>query len=360
MRPVDAKHPVTLGYRQKMKSQPSYIHRGIDFGVPVGTPVKATKGGKVVHAGTGGMGPAFGIHVVLLVDGIYVIYAHLSSEQVSVGQTVVAGQVLGKSGATGNVTGPHLHVGEFTSFSYLADRKPQFIDWQPPKEKPVRKVYPWFNVAFLNTWGNNNTKGAVTFAARDDNMTDDATAGSPAVVGFCEVRSGTQEKALTKEMVSQGYVLAAYSHMLALYVRPHVIVRGVSFAKYKHQKSGTVEGILRAKLTIDGSKNQVGITHLDVKASEAQKRANLKDAYNAMRRFGLATLLPDWKSRTVIMGDFNSSTAIQALTDRGFKDAKAGARIDFIAVGAKRPMRGASKTATESDHPVVRARLAKY
>jgi hypothetical protein len=127
VRPVDAKYPITLGYRQKARFDPNYIHRGIDYGCPSGTAVRASTRGTVVHAGRGGMGTAFGIHVVLKTSGIWHIYAHLSSESVSVGQVVNAGQQVGKSGATGNITGPHLHYGEFTRYHYQADRKPAFL-----------------------------------------------------------------------------------------------------------------------------------------------------------------------------------------------------------------------------------------
>lgn len=147
MRPVDSKYPITLGYRQKMSSRPGYVHRGIDFGAPAGTTVHATVAGTVVHAGRGGMGPSFGIHVVLKSRGIYHIYAHLSAESVYAGQPVKMGQILGKSGATGNVTGPHLHYGEFTAYSYTADRKPQFIDDEPaPAPTPPKASEPWFRL----------------------------------------------------------------------------------------------------------------------------------------------------------------------------------------------------------------------
>lgn len=127
MRPVDTKFKVTLGYHEKANFDPNYVHRGIDYGCPAGTTVRAAAAGQVVHAGYGGMGKAFGLHIVVKSAGIYCIYAHLSSESVFVGQGVTAGQILGKSGATGNVTGAHLHYGEFTSYWYTADRRPQFV-----------------------------------------------------------------------------------------------------------------------------------------------------------------------------------------------------------------------------------------
>lgn len=131
VRPVSIQWPVTLGYRQKARFNPNYIHRGIDYGCPTGTPVVATTGGTVVYAGRGGgYGPAFGIHVVIRTGNIWHLYGHLSAESVSVGQDVAAGQEIGRSGATGNVTGPHLHYAEFTQSpaAYQSDRSPRFID----------------------------------------------------------------------------------------------------------------------------------------------------------------------------------------------------------------------------------------
>ncbi len=132
MRPVDSKYPVTLGYRQKANFDPTYIHRGIDYGCPSGTKVVATAGGRVVYAGNGGgYGPAYGIQVVILTKaGVYCLYAHLSKERVNLGQTVKMGDHIAYSGATGNVRGDHLHYQENTKppAQYTSDRKPQYPD----------------------------------------------------------------------------------------------------------------------------------------------------------------------------------------------------------------------------------------
>ncbi len=82
-------------------------HNGLDFGIPVGTPVRTTMDGRVVYAGWNGQG--YG-NLVIVENGAYrTYYAHLSSVPVSVGQQVNAGTVIGLSGNTGNSTGPHLH-----------------------------------------------------------------------------------------------------------------------------------------------------------------------------------------------------------------------------------------------------------
>jgi murein DD-endopeptidase MepM/ murein hydrolase activator NlpD len=82
-------------------------HFGLDLGVPIGTNVKSTMPGKVIHAGWNNEG--YG-NLVIIENGPYqTYYAHLSSIPVKVGDTVNPGQVIGISGSTGNSTGPHLH-----------------------------------------------------------------------------------------------------------------------------------------------------------------------------------------------------------------------------------------------------------
>ncbi|WP_030775698.1 M23 family metallopeptidase [Streptomyces sp. NRRL F-2664] len=82
-------------------------HTGLDFAAPTGTPVKAVGAGKITSAGWSG---AYGYRIVLeLQDGTEVWYCHLSSMSVTSG-AVGAGDTIGRVGATGNVTGPHLHL----------------------------------------------------------------------------------------------------------------------------------------------------------------------------------------------------------------------------------------------------------
>ena len=82
-------------------------HTGQDYPVPVGTSVRATRDGVVSGEP---LGKDYGTAIVLNhADGYQTIYGHLSSKLVRVGQNVTQGQVIGKSGQSGNVTGPHLH-----------------------------------------------------------------------------------------------------------------------------------------------------------------------------------------------------------------------------------------------------------
>ncbi|WP_030044882.1 M23 family metallopeptidase, partial [Streptomyces resistomycificus] len=86
----------------------SGYHTGLDFAAPTGTLIKAVHTGTITQAGWDG---SYGYKTVLtLDDGTEIWYAHQSSISVSVGQKVATGDVIGRVGATGNVTGAHLHL----------------------------------------------------------------------------------------------------------------------------------------------------------------------------------------------------------------------------------------------------------
>lgn len=83
------------------------LHAGTDVGVPIGTTVRASRGGQVITAGwLGGYGNCV---IIDHGDGVATRYGHLSEVTVSVGQYVDQGQQIALSGNTGRSTGPHLH-----------------------------------------------------------------------------------------------------------------------------------------------------------------------------------------------------------------------------------------------------------
>ena len=86
----------------------SHCHTGLDFAAPTGTPIHAVANGTI--SGTGWAGAYGNRTVETLPDGTELWYAHQSAIAVTRGQKVAAGQVIGKVGATGNVTGPHVHL----------------------------------------------------------------------------------------------------------------------------------------------------------------------------------------------------------------------------------------------------------
>ncbi|ALV52596.1 M23 family metallopeptidase [Streptomyces althioticus] len=113
---------VSTAYQSGGAIWSSGSHTGIDFHAASGTPVQSVGVGTVVEAGWGG---AYGNQVVIKMhDGTYTQYAHLSSVSVSAGQEVTAGQQIGVSGATGNVTGAHLHFEARMSAEYGSDLDP--------------------------------------------------------------------------------------------------------------------------------------------------------------------------------------------------------------------------------------------
>jgi murein DD-endopeptidase MepM/ murein hydrolase activator NlpD len=83
------------------------VHRGVDIPLPVGTPVRAMAPGRVHFAGTM---TGYGKTIIIEHSGrTRTLYAHLSEVHVHSGQVLVGRPVIGLSGATGRVTGPHLH-----------------------------------------------------------------------------------------------------------------------------------------------------------------------------------------------------------------------------------------------------------
>ena len=98
-----------FGKRRILNGQARSPHTGADFPALTGTPVQATQSGRVALAEE----LYFSGNTVILDHGlgVYSLYGHLSAIDVAAGDSVRAGTVLGKVGATGRVTGPHLHWG---------------------------------------------------------------------------------------------------------------------------------------------------------------------------------------------------------------------------------------------------------
>lgn len=107
VRPVPDVANSAFGTHSVFNGEPTSQHTGADFLSPSGRPVKAPNAGRVVIAGS----RYFSGNTVVIDhgQGLFSVLAHLSELDVAVGDSVAAGRIVGTVGATGRVTGPHLH-----------------------------------------------------------------------------------------------------------------------------------------------------------------------------------------------------------------------------------------------------------
>jgi murein DD-endopeptidase MepM/ murein hydrolase activator NlpD len=119
LEPNKARRSAAYGLRRTYNGQlaANYFHKGVDYAAFTGSQVVAPARGKVILAGYEKSG--FAVHGnCLFIDhgqGVISAYLHLSEIQVEQGQEVQAGQLIGKVGATGIATGPHLHFGVYVN-----------------------------------------------------------------------------------------------------------------------------------------------------------------------------------------------------------------------------------------------------
>jgi murein DD-endopeptidase MepM/ murein hydrolase activator NlpD len=107
--PIPGRAGTNFGHRRVFNGEPRAPHNGADLRATTGTKIQATNRGRVVLA----KNLFFSGNTVILDHGlgVYSLYAHLSRIDVKSGTLVNNGQVVGLAGATGRVTGPHLHWG---------------------------------------------------------------------------------------------------------------------------------------------------------------------------------------------------------------------------------------------------------
>jgi murein DD-endopeptidase MepM/ murein hydrolase activator NlpD len=119
--PVTAPPTDSFGTRRMLNGKLASVHKGMDFRARMGTPVRAGNDGVVVLAR-----PLYYEGNCVVIDhglGLFTISMHLSRIDVREGQSVTTGQRIGLSGATGRVTGPHLHWAVRWQGAYLDPAK---------------------------------------------------------------------------------------------------------------------------------------------------------------------------------------------------------------------------------------------
>lgn len=110
--PVTGRISGIYGSQRILNGEPRSPHRGVDVAAPAGTPVGAMASGVVSLAETG-MYFTGGTVMVDHGHGVHSLYSHLAEVQVTPGQSIGQGEILGTVGATGRATGPHLHWGVY-------------------------------------------------------------------------------------------------------------------------------------------------------------------------------------------------------------------------------------------------------
>ena len=132
--PVDGGQPTGgFGLRRILNGQPRSPHTGYDWAAPAGTPVLAANTGRAALVAEYFFA---GRNVVLDHGlGLFTLYFHLTEARVAPGESVSAGQVIGTVGATGRVTGPHLHFAVLLNGARVDPEA--LLRLAPPEESPL-------------------------------------------------------------------------------------------------------------------------------------------------------------------------------------------------------------------------------
>lgn len=127
LRPVPGSVSSLFGMKRVFNGQPRSVHRGLDLRGATGTPIRACADGRVELVDN----LYYSGNTVYINhgDGVFTAYMHMSEPRAQVGQMVSRGDVIGLVGATGRVTGPHLHLALIS--------QGETVDPEPLLERPA-------------------------------------------------------------------------------------------------------------------------------------------------------------------------------------------------------------------------------
>lgn len=366
-------------------------HTGDDWPTPTGTKAYAMTDGVVRSVSTTS---AYGRQVVVeaVVDGVRFRWSfnHLSAVSVKTGQRVKAGQVLARTGATGNVTGPHNHVEARVApytFTASAFRNPAALyAWKAPRRLPSwtdlrPKVRPrtWYRIASQNLGGSND-HGRTTYRTRYPKIVADLAKVDPDVVCVQELPDAHLPY-FDGLMSKAGFTRAPRGREgRHIYLTTDTVVKESDAFDLRPRYRGDDKWAAYAVAVIKGHHAVIVSSHLEheagadsVRVDQAQSQIAQAEAVAARR--GLS------RTRIVHATDTNSNTWVRekAFNDAHYVDAaetawKAvrttvgtfkgwaktwtkGPRIDTINVHRARPITYyATRTAnvgTERDHLLI-------
>lgn len=373
VRPIAANIGVSFPYGVKYKS--GVIHKGVDFSDGrEGHTVVSCLDGAVTHAGYGGWGPAYGQHVIIKSTfkgkTKWVLYGHLKTENVSVGQKIKAGQKIGTSGGaagkrySGNSTGPHLHVQVGTANRYTAYEDPwAVINYKPTPPKPP--AVPWFTLCLWPLPGYDVVYGKAHWDQLEPKIVAEMKRIGTDLYALTEVPGG-KVASFTRRLKTIGYKVVVTTDGRTIVGKDVVKVgrtKKVTLAEKGPAKDD--KQIVMAELWPDPAGDPIVLVvgHLEyrlgagydtarVKQAKEEKRLGLAfakacgipadrvvfaDDENSFRRVLTETYHPDFKDVFEVAGKVNGQT-VTTICGWSGKYTTTGLRNDKVKVHKDRPV----------------------
>lgn len=236
---------------------------------------------------------------------------------------------------------------------------------KPPKEDIVLEEFGI--ITFINTQGNGNAKAQASFKKRMPSFCKVPIDRNAALIGFCEVRPGEQEDALTDYMTKKGWVRRGHfkDAKLMLFARKDIRPVGSIYrTTFKKQNAGQKEGVLARTFVNSktGSKGTFGLVHLDYRDGFDHGRVEqAKEGFKEIERIAKI----DKADFCVLFGDMNSHSWVttRAAKPAGYRDAYVDVdkgsidRIDYFYLDENCEASSVSQIEADTDHKVQNMRL---